>query len=50
VIGSHQIEKISTSSLARWHAFDLVGASVSISLEHTPAIPPGTVNPLQARG
>jgi len=50
VIGSHQIEKISPSAPAQWHAFDLVGASVSISLEQTPATAPGTVNALQARG
>jgi hypothetical protein len=33
LIGGLQIEKVSTSAPARWHAFDLVGASFSISLE-----------------
>jgi hypothetical protein len=42
LIGGLQIEKISTATTARWHAFELLGARISIRLEQTLTTPPET--------
>jgi hypothetical protein len=49
LIGGLQIEKISTATTARWHAFELLGARLDppgADTNHSA----GNVNPLQARG